>query len=203
MRERRKPRRGGPYPPAPSPVRGGGGGVEPRDHLQVTAADPENNVARRIRTRVAARELRGRRTDTERRLWAELRLYKIDGLQFRQQHPIGPYIVDFCCYRVRLIVEIDGEIHETQREYDAERDDYLRSLGYTVVRFPTARILHDLDAVLTEIRAACSPSPAHGGGGWGVGASSAGVGVSRDDGVGAPERVGPSVTGGCFVPYQA
>jgi very-short-patch-repair endonuclease len=165
---------GGPYPPTPSPVRGGGGeeGREGkrRDRRWAMEADPEHTVARRIRTRLAAREIRGRRTETERHLWAELHLYKIDGLQFRQQHPVGPYIVDFCCYRVRLIVEIDGEIHEAQREYDVERDDYLRSLGYTVLRFPVARILHDLDAVLTEIRAACSPSPAHGGGGWGVGA---------------------------------
>jgi len=135
---------------------------------------------------MAARELRGQRTDTEKRLWAGLRLYKIDGWQFRQQHPIGPYIVDFCCYRVRLIVEIDGEIHETQREYDAERDDYLRNLDYTVLRFPVARILHDLDAVLTEIRAACSPSPAHGGGGWGVGAhpgaTHGGIGAGTEPG---------------------
>jgi very-short-patch-repair endonuclease len=156
-----------PYPPAPSPVRGGGGEDERRDHLRELEADPANTVARRVRTRMAARELRGRRTDTEKRLWAELRLTKIDGLQFRQQHPVGPYIVDFCCYRVRLIVEIDGDVHETQREYDAERDDYLRNVGYTVLRVPAARVLHDLDAVLTEIRAACSPSPAPGGGGLG------------------------------------
>ena len=207
----RKPRRGVPYPPTPSPAHGGGGADKRRNLLwvsephdddvldrvnsgaderraspRVSEADPEHTVARRIRTRIAARELRGRRTDTEKRLWAELRLYKIDGLQFRQQHPIGPYIVDFCCYRVRLIVEIDGELHETQREYDAERDDYLRNLGYTVLRIPVARILHDLDAVLTEIRAACSPSPAHGGGGWGVGADSGathrGIGAGTEPG---------------------
>ena len=120
--------------------------------------------------RVAARELRQRLTDTEKRLWVELRLYKIDGLQFRQQHPIGPYIVDFCCIRARLIVEIDGEIHEHQQEYDAERDDYLRTLGYSVLRFSNDQVLYKLDDVLAGIRLACSPSPAHGGGGWGVGA---------------------------------
>ena len=119
---------------------------------------------------MAARELRQRLTDTEKRLWVELRLYKIDGLQFRQQHPIGPYIVDFCCIRARLIVEIDGEIHEHQQEYDAERDDYLRTLGYSVLRFSNDQVLYKLDDVLAGIRLACSPSPAHGGGGWGVGA---------------------------------
>jgi very-short-patch-repair endonuclease len=132
--------------------------------------DPEDTAQRRIRTRVAARELRSRRTETEKRFWDRLRLYKIDGLQFRQQHPIGPYIVDFCCHRVRLVIEIDGAIHEQQREYDAERDEYLAARGYRVVRFSADRVIHDLDNVLVEIRAACSPSPAHGGGGWGVGA---------------------------------
>jgi very-short-patch-repair endonuclease len=129
--------------------------------------DTEDTVARRIRTREAARELRRQTTDTEKRVWAELRLYKIDGLQFRQQHPIGPYIVDFCCYRTRLVIEIDGKIHEQQREYDAERDQYLEALGYRVLRFSADRVLYDLDSVLSEIRGACSPSPAHGGGGWG------------------------------------
>jgi len=156
-----------PYPPAPSPVRGGEG-VAGRGavYLEIDR-DSEATVARRIRTRAAAKELRRQTTETEKRVWAELRLYKIDGLQYRQQHPIGPYIVDFCCHRAKLVVEIDGKIHEQQREYDAERDQYLEMLGYTVLRFSTNRVLHDLDAMLSEIRAACSPSPRPGEGAGG------------------------------------
>jgi very-short-patch-repair endonuclease len=90
-----------------------------------------------MRRRAAARELRKRTTDTEKLLWAELRRYKIDGLQFRQQHPIGPYIVDFCCNRVRLVVEVDGEVHEQQCEYDAERDQYLKSAAFRCCGSPT------------------------------------------------------------------
>jgi very-short-patch-repair endonuclease len=101
-------------------------------------------------------------------LWARLRLGRIGGLQFRQQHPIGPYIVDFCCYRARLVVEIDGEIHEQQREYDAERDDYLKTLGYTVLRFSTDLVLHSLDAIVAEIRSTCvAPLPPRTGEGAG------------------------------------
>ena len=70
------------------------------------------------------------------------------------------------------MIEIDGETHEQQHEYDAERNEYLAARGYRMLRFSTDRVIHDLDGVLTEIRAACSPSPEPGGGGWGVGAHS-------------------------------
>jgi very-short-patch-repair endonuclease len=100
-----------------------------------------------------------------------LRHHRLDGRQFRRQHPIGPYIVDFACPRERLVVEIDGEIHEMQREYDAERDDYLRNLGYTVMRFTVDGVNHDLAGVLSEMRGACLSPPLHRNGegvrGWG------------------------------------
>jgi very-short-patch-repair endonuclease len=134
--------------------------------------DPHDTIARRIRTRTAARELRRRTTDTEQRVWGIVRRRQIDGLLFRRQHPIGPYIVDFVCVETRIVIEIDGEIHTDQQEYDAERDDYLQQVGYAVLRFTVDRVLNDLNGVLADIKAACASSPlprtGEGAGGWGI-----------------------------------
>ncbi len=128
--------------------------------------------ARRVWGRQAVRDLRRRATPTEQRLWAVLRDHRLDGKQFRRQHAIGPFFVDFVCLESRLVVEIDGPIHDEQHEYDAERDDYLATLGYTVLRFTTDRIRNDLNEVLSQIRSHCSAPPPHcggeGGGGWGL-----------------------------------
>lgn len=94
------------------------------------------------RTRVSfemqqkARSLRLHATKAESLLWYELRELTGSGLKFRRQSPIGPYIVDFVCPRARLIVEVDGDSHETEagKHHDVNRDAYLRSLGYAVVR---------------------------------------------------------------------
>jgi very-short-patch-repair endonuclease len=56
-------------------------------------------------------------------------------------------------------VEVDGEIHEQQQEYDAERDDYLRHMGFTVMRVTTERVLCDLNGVICEIQTACAAPP--------------------------------------------
>jgi very-short-patch-repair endonuclease len=134
--------------------------------------DPDDTIARKMRTRAAARELRQQRTDTEQTLWEVVRRRQIHGLQFRQQHPIGPYVVDFVCFSARLVVEIDGAVHEEQQEYDAERDDYLRQMGYTVLRCSVDRVLKDMDGVLSEIKAACIAPPlprtGEGAGGRGI-----------------------------------
>jgi very-short-patch-repair endonuclease len=90
-----------------------------------------------------------------------LRDHRLDGRQFRRQHPIGPYIVDFVCPGANVVVEIDGAIHEQQREYDADRDDYLRGRGYTMVRFTVDRAIRDLPGVLQDIRDTCSSPPLH------------------------------------------
>jgi very-short-patch-repair endonuclease len=132
---------------------------------EVMMDDESGSPARRLWGRDASRDLRRRATPTERRLWDVLRHHRLDGKQFRRQHPIGPYIVDFACPQDRLVIEIDGEIHATQREYDADRDTYLDSLGYIVLRFSTDRVLCNLEDVLSEIRVAGSPpSPSQWGG---------------------------------------
>jgi very-short-patch-repair endonuclease len=121
--------------------------------------DERGSPSRRLWGRAVSRDLRRRSTPSERLLWEALRNHRLDGRQFRRQHPIGRYIVDFACPRERLVVEVDGDVHEAQREYDAERDDYLRSLGYTVLRFTVDRVLNDLSGVLFEVKSACGSPP--------------------------------------------
>jgi very-short-patch-repair endonuclease len=118
-------------------------------------------VAHEVWLREASRDLRRRATPTEQRLWAVLRGRRFAGRRFRRQHPIGPYIVDFLCAEVRLVVEIDGLIHEARQEYDAERDDFLREWGYRVLRIPVDQIRDDLAGALSQIEIACRASPHH------------------------------------------
>lgn len=102
----------------------------------------------------AARDLRRRQTPAEGCLWAYLRAGQLDGYRFRRQQPVGPYIADFYCAVARLAVELDGPIHERQREYDAEHDAYLAAHGLRVLRFTNDAALNNLDATLNTIRVA-------------------------------------------------
>jgi very-short-patch-repair endonuclease len=113
--------------------------------------DGESTEAREIWLREAARDQRRRATVTEQRLWEALRNRRLNGRRFRRQHPLGPYVVDFLCFEARLVVEVDGEIHKQQREYDTYRDEDLERQGYTVLRIPVDRVIHDLGGVLSEI----------------------------------------------------
>src|ERR1035437_5679209 len=85
-----------------------------------------------------ARELRQTPTETERTAWHLPRGLRSRGFKFRRQHPVGPYVADFCCTELRLIVELDGSVHgqPSQARSDARRDAYLKSMGYTVLRLP-------------------------------------------------------------------
>lgn len=85
-----------------------------------------------------ARALRRRAPSTEHLLWTLLRGRRLEGLKFRRQVPIGPYIVDFLCLRHRLVVEADGPFHEP--EDDAVRDAWLETQGFRVLRFPNGEI---------------------------------------------------------------
>ena len=106
-------------------------------------------VSRRIQER--ARELRRDMTPAERVLWGRLRNRQLEGLKFRRQHPLGRFIVDFCCAQYRLIVEVDGGVHRNQREYDEARTQVLQAYGYRVLRFSNEAVLGDVDAVLEVI----------------------------------------------------
>jgi very-short-patch-repair endonuclease len=78
-------------------------------------------------------------------LWYELRAFRSEGLIFRRQQPIGPYIVDFVCPSTRSIVEVDGDLHETEagKRHDANRDSYLRSLGYSILRIDEPDVINN------------------------------------------------------------
>ncbi len=95
-------------------------------------------------------------TLAERILWNELRTQS--QLKFRRQVPIGIYIADFLCVERSLIIEVDGPIHEYQREYDFEREEALRRKGYRVLRFTNDVVINDRKNVLSLIeRAAKTP----------------------------------------------
>ncbi|MFE9082636.1 endonuclease domain-containing protein [Brevundimonas sp. NPDC003935] len=89
----------------------------------------------------------------ERRLWAILRDRRLEGLKFRRQVVIGRYVADFVCLRHRLIVEADGPLHDN-RTQDAARDEWLRTQGFRVLRFPNQQIENRPHEVLAAIIAA-------------------------------------------------
>ena len=91
---------------------------------------------------------------TERRLWKLLRDRKLEGLKFRRQVPIGPYIADFVCLSCRLIVEADGPWHD--EEHDAERDAWLDNERFLVLRFTNKLIEDEPQTVFAAILEAAS-----------------------------------------------
>jgi very-short-patch-repair endonuclease len=105
--------------------------------------------------RSRARAMRGAPTDSELRLWRLLRDRRLNGLKFRRQVPVGPYIVDFLCVEARLIVEADGSQHAESRR-DNVRDAYLASHGWKMLRFWNAEILQHRENVLETILAHAS-----------------------------------------------
>jgi very-short-patch-repair endonuclease len=100
-----------------------------------------------------ARELRKHQTPVEEALWQLLRNRRLLRLKFRRQVPIGPYIADFYCPQYRLVIELDGAVHEEPRQaaHDEERVLYLSVLGVSILRFPNQRVLEEPEAVLGEI----------------------------------------------------
>jgi len=106
-----------------------------------------------------ARRLRKEPTDAERKLWSALRQRQLTGFKFRRQVPIGDFVADFACLSQRLIIEVDGGQHDTNREKDAARTAWLASRGYRVVRFWNNDVLANLDGVVRTILAALHDHP--------------------------------------------
>jgi very-short-patch-repair endonuclease len=101
--------------------------------------------------RGAARELRKGQTPAENILWEYLRDRRLAGHKFRRQQAVGRFIADFICKERLLVIELDGVVHLTQKERDAERDLYLKACGYEVVRFRNEEVTDDINAVLERI----------------------------------------------------
>jgi very-short-patch-repair endonuclease len=109
-----------------------------------------------------ARQKRQEPTYAEVRLWERLRNRQVSGAKFRRQHCIDKFIVDFYCHEAQLIIEVDGFIHEYTLEEDIIRQEFLESLGFTVIRFTNDGILNSLDGAIgriTEILEVIPPSP--------------------------------------------
>jgi len=102
-------------------------------------------------TKRRASELRQNATPAEHMLWKHLRKTQIEKYKFTRQHPIGPYIVDFCCRSAKLIVELDGGHHATQQDADLKRQRDLENHGYRVVRFWNNEVFENLEGVLFKI----------------------------------------------------
>ncbi len=97
--------------------------------------------------------LRKNATLAENILWKKLRDRKLFQVKFRRQHPEDIFIVDSYCHEIRLVIEIDGKIHESAeaKEYDSSRQSCLESLGLTVIRFSNHEVIFEIDSVLSRI----------------------------------------------------
>jgi methylmalonyl-CoA mutase len=101
-----------------------------------------------------ATQNRGNGTEAENALWNYLRDKQLDGIKFRRQHIIDKYIADFVSLENKLIVEVDGLIHQLpeNKESDLQRTERLNRLGYTVIRFANEEVLHNIDTVISKIK---------------------------------------------------
>jgi adenine-specific DNA-methyltransferase len=102
--------------------------------------------------RIRARRLRREQTDAEARLWFHLRNCRLDGAKFRRQQPLGPFVADFCCVGVGLVIEVDGGQHSERERTDARRTRLLEEQGFLVLRFWNNEVLEQTEAVVERIR---------------------------------------------------
>ena len=99
------------------------------------------------------RELRQESTKAEKLLWSELRNRKLNGLKFRRQHPLDKFIVDFYCNEKKLVIELDGGVHDEKinKDYDEARTAMLAGLNIIVLRFKNEDITNNLKEVIRKI----------------------------------------------------
>jgi very-short-patch-repair endonuclease len=103
----------------------------------------------------AAKRQRRNMSPPEARLWALLRRSP-GGVRFRRQHPVGPYVADFYCPAAKLVIEIDGLIHDFTTEHDEARDGYMRDLGLTVLRIPASEVMRNALSVAEGLIRLCA-----------------------------------------------
>lgn len=100
-----------------------------------------------------SRVLRKGMTDAERLIWRKIRGRQIKGLQFYRQKPIGEYIVDFYCPKIKLVLEVDGGQHYQDRNIfrDKDRSDYLNKIGFKVLRFTNIEVFKNIEGVINKV----------------------------------------------------
>ncbi len=107
-----------------------------------------------------ARANRQEPTPAENLIWQKvLRNRQLCGHKFLRQKPIGPYVVDFYCAELQLVVEIDGDSHAEQQDYDAQRTTFLESHGLRVLRYANRDILNNLPGVYAHLQQQLEQSP--------------------------------------------
>lgn len=106
----------------------------------------------------AARILRDNMTEAEKVLWFSLQKNKILGLRFKSQHPIDKFIADFYCHRLKLVIEVDGEIHNNtkNKEYDIGREAEIEKFGIKVIRFSNKEVIENNKETIQKIIKLCS-----------------------------------------------
>ncbi len=110
---------------------------------------PETRLWNELRPTV--QDLRRNSTPAEKVMWELLRDRRFSDYKFRRNHPIDRFLVDFCCPKAALIIEVDGPVHDSQKEKDQERQEYLTEMGYQVIRFTNDQVIERLDEVVMEI----------------------------------------------------
>lgn len=98
-----------------------------------------------------AKEARKQLTEPESRLWYNLRAHRFHGVKFTKQSVIGPHRADFAARQRKLVIELDGDTHASQEDYDRRRTAFLEGQGYTVLRFTNADVMNNIDGVLQVI----------------------------------------------------
>ncbi|MEP1097389.1 MAG: DUF559 domain-containing protein [Cyclobacteriaceae bacterium] len=111
-----------------------------------------------------ARDLRKSQTRAEKFFWMQVRNRRLRGFKFNRQfiieHESSAYfIADFYCHQKKLIVEVDGGIHQQQVEYDRIREDILIEMGYNIIRFTNEEILENWNEVEEKLNKKLSPTP--------------------------------------------
>ena len=98
------------------------------------------------------KHLRKNQTQIEKIIWKELKNRKFMNLKFRRQYPINNFILDFYCAELKLGIEIDGKIHDKQKEYDSFREDLLKEKNIKIIRATNEEILNDIHILLNKIK---------------------------------------------------
>jgi very-short-patch-repair endonuclease len=109
--------------------------------------------------RPIAREMRRKPTEAEKLLWKHLRSFQLNRLKFRRQHNIERFIVDFYCAKAKLVIEVDGPIHQYQAEEDLIRQQFLESKKKRVIRFTNEAVLNNVEEVIKQIMVFLPPPP--------------------------------------------